>query len=363
MWWRLLAGPLLVLAGLARAASPGPVTVQDWLNQMAQASKSLNYQGDLVYVHSGDVSNLRLTHVRDGEQEWEHLVKVDGHGAEVLRGGNDVIFRNPKGSATRLNTLPTLPALSRPRKLAQHMADIPQVYTTSVSPGSRIAGRVAVRLVLTPRDQDRYGYEFYADRDSGLMLKSVMLDQSGKPLETVSFSDIRIGPGVGLDDYQAARQAEPAAHVAPVAPASLPTHRGNRVLPPVALATSGAPALAAKPAETLDWQLWMPAGFTQLGPVRHKRINGAAVVLVTFSDGLSSFSFFSERLGKGKPPTATQHQRGATAFVSRLRNGADKAWLVTVVGELPLGVAERIADSASQPGVPAALVASAPLTP
>ena len=372
---RLLAGLLLVLGGLAAAATPAstpvpaPVpTMQDWLNHMGQAAKSLNYQGDLVYVHGGEVSNLRLPHVHDGEQEWEHLVKVDGHGAEVLRGGNDVIFRNPKGSATRMSSVP---ALSRPRKLAQHLSDLQQYYATSISPGSRIAGRAAVRLQLTPRDQDRFGYEFYADKATGLLLKSVMLDQTGKPLEAVSFSDIKIGPAVGLDDYQAARAAEPANHLPPLpaAPAAVAvtglTHRATHAVSPAPTVASGLPPLLAapRPPETLAWQLWMPTGFAQLGPVRHKRINGAAIVLATFSDGLTSFSFFSERVATGKLPAENQHQRGATAYVSRQRVAGDKAWLVTVVGELPLSVAQRIADSASLPGVPAPLVASAPVLP
>jgi sigma-E factor negative regulatory protein RseB len=361
---RLLAGLLLVLAGLADAAAPEP-TVQDWLNHMAQSAKTLNYQGDLVYVHGGEVSNLRLTHVRDGEQEWEHLVKVDGHGAEVLRGSNGVIFRNPKGSATRLS----LPALARPRKLAQHLGDLQQFYISSITAGSQIAGHKAVRISLKPRDQDRYGYEFYADKATGLMLKSVMLDQAGKPLEAISFSSLKIGPTVGLEDYQAARQAEPASHPAPTAPAvsaAVVPRRGPRPAPSAASAPAAPAAssgIAVKPPETLDWQLWMPAGFVQLGPVRHKRINGAAIVLATFSDGLASFSFFSERLATGKLPAESQHLRGTTAYVSRQRVAGDKAWLVTVVGELPLSVAQHIADSAVLPGMPLPVTASAPVLP
>lgn len=346
---RLLASLLLACAGLASAAAPEP-SAQDWLNHMAQAGKTLNFQGDLVYVHAGDVSNLRLTHVHDGDQEWEHLVKVDGHGAEVLRGSNDVIYRNAHGSATRMSS--SLPALARPRQLARHMGDLLKYYDCTISAGSRIAGRTAVRLQLKPRDQSRYGYEFYADKATGLLLKSAMLDETGKPLEVVSFSDIKIGASVGVDDYQAARLAQPARPLpAPLAASALPhraPHQIAAIPAPVAISAPPAPARAA---DTLDWQIWMPQGFVQLGPLRHKRINGAAIELATFSDGLSSFSFFSERLGPGKLPAQSQHLRGATAYVSRLRQAGDKAWLVTVVGELPLAVAQQIADSASLPGV------------
>jgi sigma-E factor negative regulatory protein RseB len=366
MLLRLFTGLLLAVAvSAASAAEPG---VQDWLKRAVDAARTLNYQGKLVYAHGGDISNLRLTHVRDGDQEWEHLVKVDGKRAEVLRGGNDVIYRSGKGQATKLSSLP---AMARAQAVGQHLDTLGQYYDTSVSEGSRIAGREAVKLALKPRDQDRFGFEFYMDKATGLLLKSVMLDETGKPLEVVSFSDLQIGPGVGLADYKAARRPapppagtgnnrNPAPHGKPLALA----HSGPPLVKPAAPAASAplpAPTPTVVPAPSaasggtapaaLGWQLWLPAGFSQIGPVRHKRINGAPLLIATYSDGLSSFSFFSEQLNPAKLPAASQRQRGSTAVVSRQRTQGDKAWLVTVVGELPLAVAGRIADSAVPAGL------------
>lgn len=333
------------------AYAPTPVSL---LTRMAQAAVGLNYQGDLVYVHGSDVSSMRLTHVHAGDDEWEHVVKLDGHGAEVLRGGNNVIFRDAKGAATRMN----MRVLDRTRRLAMHSAELDHFYIGKITDGSRIAGRPAILLSLQPRDQDRFGYEFYADKSTGLMLKSVMLDESGKALETFSFSSIRIGSKVGVDDYQAARQAQPAP-TAPSAPRrATPAKTSSHPLGVAASALGSARPPGVTPAvETLPWQLWMPAGFSQLGNLHHKRFNGAPTLQVTYSDGLANFSVFAEQLGSAKPPAETQRQRGATAIVSRVRMAGTQAWLLTVVGELPLAVATHIADSSQPQALPATVQA------
>lgn len=338
---------LLLLSSCLASAAPAP-EVQGLLGRMAEASKQLNYQGSLVYLHEGQLSTLKLTHVRDDDQEWEHLIKVDGKSTEVLRGGGDVIYRSPKGAATRLSSLP---ALARPQSLVNHLTNLDQYYDSTVSEGTRIAGREAVHLQLKPRDQDRYGYEFYLDKSTGLLLKSVMLNQTNEPLEIVSFSEIKIGPKVGLNEFKAARKPSTST-TATTAPGKTggrgaATSRSTAPVTPPPVA----PMVASKPPEPLDWQLWMPSGFTAAGPVRHKRINGAPVEVATFSDGLSSFSFFSESVKVDKVPAESQRQRGSTAYVSRQRLVGNQAFLITVVGELPLSVVQRIADSAARPAL------------
>lgn len=308
----LLWGVLgLLLVTTVQAAES---TLQQTLKRMAQASKDLNYQGDLVYGHGGELSSLRITHVRDGKQEWEHLLRLDGRSRELVRGNGDVIYRGAKG-ATRLTAYPPL---SGPEALTAHLAQLEESYDGRVSAGARVAGRDAVRVQLTGRAGDRYGYDLYLDKATGLLLKSVLVDEAGKPLETVSFSRIRIGPEVGQDEYRQARHAAAPRRAEAVAGAQL------------------APS---------TWQLALPAGFTATPPgLRRKRVNGVAVEVVTYSDGLASFSVFSEPLGKGEVQESAR-QRGATAFVSRSLLRGEAPYRVTLVGELPLQVAQRIAES------------------
>ena len=63
-----------------------------------------------------------------------------------------------------------------------------------------------------------------------------------------------------------------------------------------------------------------------------------------YGDGLSRFSVFIEPVS-GKAATDTRTQLGPTVAVSRRLTTPKGDTLVTVVGEIPLGTAERIALS------------------
>jgi sigma-E factor negative regulatory protein RseB len=310
---------LLLLSGVLQAAVPDEAPL-DWLRRMTQAGDSLDYQGVLVYSHADTLTSFRLTHVNDGGHEWEHLVQLDGRANEVVRGGGDLIYRAPGGTSTRMRFQPS--ASLRPDTSLDSLDSIDAHYLLTLFTGERVAGRNAVRIILQPHDMDRYGHVFYLDQATGLLLKSQLLDADGTLLETMGFSSVNIGPDVGRSEYLSARHVA-ALHVhAPVT-----TLRAvPKPLPP-------------------RWQLAVPDGFV-MGPegIRAKRMNGSRVEVATYSDGLSSFSVFSEPVGASHPHTG-QGRRGSTTFVSRLLDEKGGNWLITVVGEIPLATSQQIADS------------------
>ena len=63
-----------------------------------------------------------------------------------------------------------------------------------------------------------------------------------------------------------------------------------------------------------------------------------------YDDGLARFSVFLEPLN-GASVTDTRTQLGPTVAVSRRLTTPDGEMMVTVVGEIPIGTAERIALS------------------
>lgn len=319
---RLLRG--LLLAGLFFGAPLRAETLsaEQWLLRMSEAANALSYQGTLVYSRGDELVNFRLTHVRDGDHEWEHLVQLDGRANEVVRGGGDLIYKSPGASSTRMQ-LPPAAAL-RPDTTAAALTRSRENYRFVLTAGERVAGRDAVQVAVMPLAGDRYGHVFYLDRSSSLLLKSRLLDSNGAILETLGFSTLAIGKDVGRQEYQSARRAA-AVHGVTV-PGAAPVSAVARPLP-------------------ARWQLQLPAGYVA-GPegLRVRQVNGTRVEVITYGDGLSSFSVFSEKL-VGKPPHTGQSQRGSTAMVSRVLAADGQSWLLTVVGELPLASVQRIADS------------------
>ncbi|MDQ8037594.1 MAG: MucB/RseB C-terminal domain-containing protein [Pedobacter sp.] len=311
---RLVFALLLAMMSSLQAAQDG--SAEEWLQRMGIAASALSYQGTLVYSHDGELVTFRLTHVRDGDHEWEHLVQLDGQANEVLRGGSDLIYKSAAGASTRLQIQPA--ASLRPDTSSAALARSRESYRFALKAGERIAGRDAVQVLVTPLQPDRYGHVFFLERSSGLLLRSLLLDADGSVLETLGFSSLTVDPDVGRAEYLGARRASKAGAI---------------------------PAAAASAALAARWRLQAPAGFVaEPEGWRARQMNGARVEVVTYGDGLSSFSVFSEPL-VGKMPRTGQSRRGATRMASRVLGEGPERWLLTVVGELPMTTVQRIADS------------------
>ena len=65
-------------------------------------------------------------------------------------------------------------------------------YRFSLSDGDRVAGRDTVSVTVTPQSEDRYAYRLWVDKQSKLLLKSVILGRGGRVLEQVKFTQIEI---------------------------------------------------------------------------------------------------------------------------------------------------------------------------
>jgi sigma-E factor negative regulatory protein RseB len=167
----------------------------------------------------------------------------------------------------------------------------------------------------------RYGYLLAVDQKTGLLLKSQVMGHDGKVLERFQFADLDVGATPSLEDLA------PGDHVA---------HH-----PDVAVQDT--------PDGENTWQIdWIPEGFlptaadvTMAGQVR------------TYTDGLAVFSVFLEARQPARNPAAGGEgsaQQGATTAFTRTVKLAGNAWLVTVIGEVPVNTARRVADSVTVPG-------------
>ncbi len=90
---------------------------------------------------------------------------------------------------------------------------------------------------------------------------------------------------------------------------------------------------------------WLPPGFTLTRTLQARSpVSNDQVLCLAYGDGLARFSVFLEPL-HGAMVDDARSQLGPTAVVSRRYAGDDGGTMVTVVGEVPLGTAERVALS------------------
>ena len=102
---------------------------------------------------------------------------------------------------------------------------------------------------------------------------------------------------------------------------------------------------------------WVPPGFELNQALqRTSPASSEPVASLLYGDGLARFTVFLEPL-RGVGAEDARSQLGPTAVVSRRMSTADGDVMVTVVGEIPLGTAERVALSMQPAG---AVEASAP---
>lgn len=298
--WRqgwLLAGVagLLVLSGAARADA-----VHDWLNRAAAAAKQLNYSGIYVYHQSEHVEVLRVLHRIDAAGEQEKVEVLDGAPRQFLRINNDVYCHLQDGKNVRLerNTARRFfPAL-----LPIEPASLLDYYEAKLGATERVAGRPCQVVTLEPRDGYRYGFTLWLDKQTGLPLKSHIVNGHGNVVSMFVFSEIQIGKA---PDVQLFRN----------------DLTGKRIQN----------ASLDIPAE-VDWSVTPPPGFVQVQkavrPLPGKKM---PVTHLVFSDGLSVLSLFVEPADPKVQRLRGLSAEGAIGAYGREIDG----YTVTTMGEVP----------------------------
>lgn len=302
--------PLFILLGGWLTQSAHAADAQDWLQRLADAEQRQSFQGTFVYERNGSFSTHQVWHqVQQGGEVRERLLQLDGPAQEVVRinGRTQCV----SGSLSdQMSDGQAWPARGLDAK------QLSEWYDLRLAGESRVAGRPAVVLTLAPRDQHRYGFELHLDRDTGLPLKSLLLSDKGQLLERFQFTRIDTAGTLADTDLQPGAACK-AVRVSEV--------------------QSEKPAL---------WRSeWLPPGFSLTSAQeRRSPASSDSVSSLLYSDGLARFSVFLEPL-HGAVVEDARSQLGPTVMVSKRVSTADGDVMVTVVGEIPLGTAERVALS------------------
>lgn len=301
----------------------GPVSGEEsraWLVQMSKAFANHNYDGVFVYSHGSSMETLRIIHqVKDGV-ERERIVRLDGPVQEIIRQGEKVTCVH--GSDWNGNINHKIPLGPFARAFVRDMSELGDSYELVDKGEGRVAGRSARVLLIKPTDDYRYGYRIWLDEQSGLLLKSVLVHRR-KVLERFQFTHLNIDADIDESELEVGITGETMVHY------PLLSHQEALV--------------ESKP---LNWTLnWLPSGFKMSMQGSHpKHEDGSGVDTITYTDGMAAFSVFIEKIGDQKYDEVSA-QKGATVAVTRIVNYPDGDHLVTVVGEVPMKTAKRIALS------------------
>ncbi len=304
---RSLAFLLVVCSGAAWAQSPEAL---DWLRRIHDATHKLSYRGTFVYQHDGRTETSRLTRYIDSRGEISKLEVLDGVPREIVRTRDEVKCYLPEARVVKVDRRAS--GRGFPALLPERVTELARHYDISMGETRRVSGFDCQAVVLTPKDDLRYGYRFYADAASGMLLKAVTVDAAGHEIEQFMFTQLALG-GVTRDMVKPAHRAE-----------------GWRV-----------EDAAAAPASLAGWSLSSELpGFHKVVELK-RRLESKPVAQVVYSDGLAAVSVFIEPLeGRADAPTGLASMGAMHIFTRQVANH-----MVTVVGEAPAASVQRIADA------------------
>lgn len=312
----VMIGVLIPIAGVL---AEQPLAAKALFEKMMMASKALNYEGIFVYNHNGRMDTLKIVHLNNQYGEQEELTALNGVNWRVVRKNDQVFCVFPGNNASVLqhhkirNLLGLNPAIT--------LSILEGHYLFALEQAERIAGKISQAIFVKPRDQFRYGYRFWVDRENGLLLRTDVVGEGNKAVEQMMFTMVKV--------YQ---------EILPTL--EKPTSYSREVQPPPAQARS-----TMMGPERIKWRVQLPPGFflAEQGVVG-RRTDKKTFEHIVYTDGLASISVFIEKYSNEKPIQNRQAiQQGAINALALMDKHNQHR--ITVVGEVPTATVQKIADS------------------
>ena len=307
-------GALLLCAAAGLAQAQTTPEALDWLRKVYQATERLSYSGTFVYQQGERTETSRITRLAGRRGGVEKLEVLDGAPREILRTRNEIRCYLPESRTVKVDRRGDPRAF--PSLLPERVSGLAEHYTITLGKLRRIAGYDCQAIVLTPKDEVRYGYRLWADAHSGMLLKAQTFNGDGATLEQFTFTQLEIG-NVPRD-----RLRPP--------PAARHWHVEQAGVAPANLALAGWTVGATLP------------GFRKIVEVRRMLHDTRSVGQLVYSDGLAAISVFIEPIA-GRSDAARHGIARMGAVNVYRREMADH--LVTVVGEAPAASVRRVGDA------------------
>lgn len=314
----LLFNSCFLTALAAQESQPSSENALTWLEKMSRAPRQHNYSGTFVYYADSHMETSHIAHKADAAGERERIEVLDGTPRIVFRNNDEMKCFLPESKKIYTEKrwfrkfFPDFMPL-----LVEHIDDN---YAIKELKRERIAGRESQVLAVIPKDNLRYGHQFWIDAQTGLLLKVAVI-QGNEIIEQFAFTQLQIDREINASD---------------VNPGDLLTSGEWE--------TTNLITSILKENE-LKWEIaYLPAGFRKLIEMKRNLTEKPALVdHIALSDGLATVSVFIEPISQDASPPVPGFfsSRGAINIYVRLLGGNK----ITTVGEVPTETLKLIGDS------------------
>ncbi|MFW8592405.1 MucB/RseB C-terminal domain-containing protein [Glaciecola sp. 2405UD65-10] len=284
-----------------------------WMLRLAKAVNEQSYE--ISYVVSED-SRETLPYL------WRHAILENGDEAEQLS-----LLNGPGFERIRVNTKLSMfePGYTPYSVRSAHIdgpiplafLNSPNIlldsYETLLMGRDRVSGRMAQQIRVVSKDKTRYGYYLWLDEQTGLLLKLNMYSTENRLLKQIQVTELNVNDDVKL--YFSNLQKDQ--------------------LPPISVPN-------AETQTDFSWTVsYLPEGMVPVKTKLHRlATTGEPAEYMMLSDGLIDVSVYVMN-DNNVIQDDLSISSNATSFVS-ISNGQVQ---VTVVGDIPVSTANKIADS------------------
>ena len=315
------ASLLIFLSTIYSPTQAMPDEAREWVMRMLQAGQTLNYKGSMIGIRDSKVELMGIVHKIDSDGEQERIYSLNGIPREIIRKSGELICYLPDKSQGLQSKL-FQDQRFFPSFTDSELNKLDDYYTFELGEMGRILNRDAQLVKIMPRDEFRYGYRLWIDKQTGLLLNSACVDQQDNPLEQYMFTDVQIGIEISDADLQPSASALEG------------------------LTWSQAQTTEPKQTSELACKLEnLPQGYELIyamdKPATDKENMMSQYV---FSDGLATFSLFVEHMyNPDEMKMQGAYQLGIVNVYSRVM-GDNR---ITLMGEIPKVTAKAVAMAVS----------------
>ena len=293
--------------------------VSDLLTRIESAPERLNYVGSFIYEYGGEMQTIRIVHRANGGEFGERLFSLTGPEREIIRTRESVWCYLPD-KQFGIHEYRQLSGNVFSKVRSNQLNGLSKNYLFIPGRLDRVAGRSAQRLTVESRDEYRYGYELWIDEQSGLLLRSDLLDKSVAVIERYMFVDLEIGRQIQDSELS-------------------PRHPKDDFI----WYGIGEDDEAKNLATNIAWRAEkLPKGFQlSVSLSRISPMDKAEMEQLVFTDGLASVSMFVKAESSSNPLRGGTGMGGISVYSLKLGD-----YVVTALGEVPMATVEMIARNA-----------------
>jgi Negative regulator of sigma E activity len=285
--------------------------IQHLIARIGWAAQQQDFSGRYIISQADQLLALHTTHIFTDEVEYELVTTLTGDKLQVFRRDDayySIDVQAGKVLFERQSSTQLFPFWGKP---GYGWAD--QFYTLSVLGTERFLNRDTDVIQVIPRDDKRFGYKVWLDRETGLLLRLEVEETQGLALQRFMFTEIE------LQSATEAQKSELVHYIDTLEAENFQTTEWPFVY---------------GSAQEQGWQLTrLPRGFESVTCVLRDLPNEEQKLMQwVFSDGVATVSVFIEhRPGSDEHEAGTLMQNGATHGIFY----PFEEWKVTLVGEVP----------------------------